>query len=91
MEGGRKPNKQPAAELATLRERVRELEALQAGRRKERRYQPVHQKRVSPYYLAARRSSIMVGPQLGTAAREDVTGELPEVEREGVRRNHRRG
>jgi len=32
MEGGKKPNKQPAAELAILRERVRELEALQAGR-----------------------------------------------------------
>ena len=32
MEGGRKPNKQPAAELAGLRERVRELEALQKGR-----------------------------------------------------------
>ena len=32
MEGGKKPNKQPATELAILRERVRELEALQAGR-----------------------------------------------------------
>src|SRR5215813_12617788 len=32
MEGGRKPNKQPAAELAELRERVRELEVLQSGR-----------------------------------------------------------
>jgi PAS domain S-box-containing protein len=31
MEGGRKANKPPAAELAALRERVRELEALQAG------------------------------------------------------------
>jgi PAS domain S-box-containing protein len=31
MEGGRKPNKQPASELAALRERVRELEALQNG------------------------------------------------------------
>ena len=32
MEGGRKANKPLAAELAALRERVRELEALQAGR-----------------------------------------------------------
>jgi PAS domain S-box-containing protein len=32
LEGGRKTNKQPAAELAGLRERVRELEALQSGR-----------------------------------------------------------
>ena len=32
MEGGRKTNKQPAAELAELRERVRELEALQSER-----------------------------------------------------------
>ena len=33
MEGGRKANKPLAAELAALRERVRELEALQAGRK----------------------------------------------------------
>ena len=32
MEGGRKANKPLAAELAALRERVHELEALRAGR-----------------------------------------------------------
>jgi PAS domain-containing protein len=32
VEGGRKANKPVAAELAALRERVREFEALQAGR-----------------------------------------------------------